>query len=308
MLQANQSSALETEEPCIFELGFSEESCDWVRAAAKSIGTPLNTFASFCGLMFNMLVILIIRECMKQQRTQAQIYLRALALSDISVCTIYIGIAIWSWNCQPCLPCSQAFSCKLTFAVMIHALIILVIWNRIMTLYITFMRAKAVSNTTNAMASQNKAEQRVLVELVFFGFIGTILTAIAGFSLMFACTFDCPFVIILPFWIITMVFLASFILVRLRRRLSISTATSDDFQKLVAIVALFFSCSLTVDFVVSTVIFCAEEKRKAELVAALWEFRSCGHILNSSVNFFIYLFASPNFRAASLRIFQRRVK
>ena len=229
MLQANQAIAIDTEEPCVFQLGFIEESCVWVGAAAKSIGTPLNTIVTFCGLTFNILVILIIRECMKQQRTQAQIHLRALALSDISVCIIYIGIAIWSWICQPCLPCSQAFSCKLTFEVMIHALILLLVWNRVMTLYITFIRAKALFNTTNAMASQNKAEQRVLVELVFFGFIGTILTAISGFSLMFACTFDCPFVIILPFWIITMVFLASFILVRLRRRLSISTATSDDF-------------------------------------------------------------------------------
>ena len=79
-----------------------------------------------------------------------------------------------------------------------------------------------------------------------------------------------------------------------------------EFEKMVALVALVFCCCHVNAAVTNGILFFAEEdaepERLGENDAAIWLL--FGTIANSSVNFFIYLWASPNFRRETAEFFR----
>ena len=97
--------------------------------------------------------------------------------------------------------------------------------------------------------------------------------------------------------------LATFTLVkRSNRRQTVfaAAATADDFQKLVALVSLAFCCS----HVVVAINFVCVLNAKDELTAMRGLFcATIATVFNSSINLFIYLAASRNFRTAFRELF-----
>ena len=98
--------------------------------------------------------------------------------------------------------------------------------------------------------------------------------------------------------------LAVFVLCKLRiRRQSVDRRRSadDDFERLVALVALVFCCCLLMNLV--DFIFRLHAKNEWDAYASRWNYWSNFAVaLNSSVNLIIYLVASHNFRVAFYRL------
>ena len=105
-----------TEEPQVAE-GPCNITDDWnctdIQATVDHYGHPFCASISITGVIFNLVVIFVIRQSMLMtgRRTQAQIHLLALAFSDIGVGVAYVSRAIFSWMCDFCLPCSRAKTC-----------------------------------------------------------------------------------------------------------------------------------------------------------------------------------------------------
>ena len=92
---------------------------------------------------------------------------------------------------------------------------------------------------------------------------------------------------------------------RVRRSISVA---EDDFQRLVALVALVFCCCNLVGAVIMAFIVKAENQMdKNQIVEDLFIWGVLSGLLNSSLNLFIYVFASTNFRAACLHLWRRKV-
>ena len=98
--------------------------------------------------------------------------------------------------------------------------------------------------------------------------------------------------------------LAVFVLCKLRiRRQSVDRRRSadDDFERLVALVALVFCCCLLINLV--EFIFRLHAKNEWDALTGPWIFWSLfAGVSNSSVNLIIYLVASHNFRVAFYRL------
>ena len=107
-----------------------------------------------------------------------------------------------------------------------------------------------------------------------------------------------------------MAILAAFILLKLRLRkrdasrpsaISASKVVEDDFQKLVALVAFVFCCSrMTSAIVAEYILERVDEDQRVVRQTYFWSV--FGTVLNSSVNIFVYLFASTTFRNGILSL------
>ena len=261
-------------------------------------GDPLVTSISCVGMVANILVILIIQKSMRmnQRRTQAQIHLQALAGSDIAVLIPVIGARAIKYVCESCF----GYSFGLLLCI-----------NRSMTLFITYFRAWSLMSVSNALRIQEKTRLRIWIELLVFNAI----CGVAQVLVMVLFTSLLPSLIevdkwkislwvgcgIYTIWIVLEMILAAFILVTLRiQRQSVDHRGSmvDDFEKLVAFVALVFSFCHVINLTHNVVLL---DPKQSHTIKAHWNYGSIiADVSNSSVNLPIYLLASRNFRAAFL--------
>ena len=194
-----------------------------------------------------------------------------------------------------------------------------------MILYISFVGAWALKNVTSAMESQTKTQKRILVELTV---ITSLITIVYTFVLALVNSLippllDLPRFIVsswfgivnsIAFMIIELI-LSLFVLIKLHFRSRYAensrskdksryaensrskAKTEDDFKKLVALVALAFSCShiiVLLDFV-----FALDCRDRLEATQSRWRYGSyLIGVMTSSINLGIYLIASNNFRFA----------
>ena len=283
-----------TEQPCQYKDQGHVIDCKTIQREAQLWGSPVILVTAITGLILNIVVIVILIKMMKRRQTQAQIHLLALAFSDVSVCLFYPLMAVWSKTCDPCLPCGPAFVCFCMHRFLTYATSFMYIVNRFTAVYITFVRAKALTTLKNAMASLNKAPRKVLKELIIAVSIGSALLFLIGLGLMILCKFVCAIMVIYPILITMMTILASFVLIRLRYHV-ISSVVKDEFQRLIALVAFFYGFTL-----IGAVILARDKVVSAEYS---W-LRSFINILNSSINLFIYFIASRAFRNAFVKCFR----
>ena len=272
--------------------------CTVIDALFRNLTHPLFVSIAFSSIILNGLVILVIRQAMRERETQAQIHLMCLGFSDIAAGLVFVWASIWSWICS--FPHCEELACVRHYAVgMAFGYVTLAI-NKSMTLYIMYVRARAVSTIGNAMSCLNDTMKKSIFKLTVDTAVGAILLAMINFGLSR---------IFHSFWktqvfchsvsTILMALLASFTLVRLKqhRQASPSLAT-DDFQKLVAIVALFFCASELSSVLLNGVMKPIFGVTTTDRMS-LWFFGYfLANLTNSSFNFFVYLFASKRFRAA----------
>ena len=102
-----------------------------------------------------------------------------------------------------------------------------------------------------------------------------------------------------------MAFLASFTLFKLGfRNFTFPSAVRDDFQKLVAIVALVFCVNQLVVAVFYGFLLSVDSQDFVVTYRRVFPGARLATILNSSVNLFIYLLASNSFRVAFCDVFK----
>ena len=291
--------------------------CSKYQILAITYGDPCLASMSCVGHVFNLLVIIVIRKSMgmNDQRTQAQIHLTSLAFSDIAVLVSANSLAIVCWQCDFCSLGSQAKHCKALFdgASLIYLLFYAV--NRSMTLFISFVRSWSLMNVSNALHDHHKSQGRILIELCVFTSIITIVNGVLIVSTLYILPkwFKCPRYISFAwggFFYSTLMIviefaLAIFVLVKLRiYPKSIdgkkSSASEDDFERLVALVALVYCCSCLFTMIDHVNRLHADNELAAhEYRWKYWNLFSV--ISNSSINLIIYLIASRNFRGAVIR-------
>ena len=305
----------QTDAPCAYNWGNPlPGNCTIHRVTFRHFGHPVCAAISILGLFLNIIVVLVIHKSMTigKRRTQAQIHLLVLGYSDLAVCAATICWAVFSWACDPCAPCKEASACFHFHTIAYFFWFISFTANQWLTVFITYIRARALWSINGALISQNKTQNRMLLELVG----ATALCCIAVFLLLFIAkaVFDfaqIPFHIgivwvLLSLYVLkitTMMVLTINILIKLRFSQSSSSvsqrsagATTDDFQKLVALVAAMFCCTQLVAGVNFVLILNADDM----LFAAeqfLWINVVSG--FNCSFNLVIYVIASRNFRIAT---------
>ena len=186
-----------------------------------------------------------------------------------------------------------------------------------MTLYITFIRAWSLHAVASALKIKTKSPCQVLRDLAgftaFFSVLQSVLFFIL-FPLVLPHWLDLPPYILLIWgaiiccvtWIIIEVILATFVLVQLRRQSinrSRSSTVSLDFERLVALVALVFCCNLIVNVIDYGSRLAARDE--LDIWRGRWvHWSAIASLLNSSVNLFVYLLASFNFRVGFIRLGQ----
>ena len=184
-----------------------------------------------------------------------------------------------------------------------------------LTLFITFTRAKAIDNVVQQWLAVEKSTRQIYVETAVIsvggGFVGWCLAGLAVYR-----TKDIFLVISYVNAIVGfLMFGASvFIVVRLKcRRRNVGVLETkrrptqeEDFQKLCILVALVF-CFCSAAKLVATALM-ASVKGKGILPSSTLFFWDClATIFNSWTNLFIYIIASPNFRQALFSLFKINV-
>ena len=117
----------------------------------EHFGHPAVFSFSILCVLFNSLVIHLLRLSRSRRPTHAQLHLQALACSDVSVGLTSFCIGIVSWHCDLCQPCQRAWTCALVTEIFYLLWAIFGCVNRVMTVCITFFRAEAVSSLRNAL-------------------------------------------------------------------------------------------------------------------------------------------------------------
>ena len=131
---------------------FLNSNCSF-QQSMESLRHPLPISIATLGIFANILVILVIRHTMHRRQTQAQIHLMALAFCDIAVTSLALYFVPISWKCNLCLPFNEARRCYIAFIVGGLLWLFALGMNKYMTLYITFVRAKAIYNFKYALKS-----------------------------------------------------------------------------------------------------------------------------------------------------------
>ena len=85
-----------------------------------------------------------------------------------SVGLCFGGRAIIGWTCDPCSPCSLWRPCIIAGIALHYAYRVSITVNKGLTVYITFVRALAVSSVDNAVKNLNKSLRRVYGETSVF--------------------------------------------------------------------------------------------------------------------------------------------
>ena len=311
-MDSNISSTNSTESPCelaqLFQLKnvTRHEQCEFFQAIIKGCSHPIHTFISTIGIILNIIVVVVIRRSMTRRQTQAQIHLLTLAVSDITLGIAAVCEGALGWTCDLCLPCGQGGACHIVHAIVFYIWTASYSVNRVLTMSISIIRLKAIRNAINARISRRKSQRRTMIDLgVLVIILYLILNAYVWLALR-ALHSNLSF----PVWqvwcivaattsvfqTITISCVTGFILAKLRRReCSFLSSQEVDFQRLVALVAVIFCCA-------ELVISCLHgfhaindnfETFKDITVPTVYTLG----ILNSSVNLFVYLVASRNFRA-----------
>ena len=289
--------------------------CTNVQVFVNQFGSPVNATISFSGLILNLVIILVIRDSMKRRQTQAQVQLTALAYSDLTVGASYVGFFIIDHTCTFCLPCSQAKVCFHGVSIVFIFWSLASIANRSMLLYISFDRARAIRNATNAICNENRTQCKGFQEL---GVCTAVLTIFTIFVLGIFY-FLVPYLLKIPqfgpvatFWVIYLVtmvatelVLANFVLFKLRSRKSLyksgtKASVEDDFEKLVALVALVFCGTCVIPIIWNVANLSAHDQLETAKSPLLYYTHICNSV-NSSGNLIIYLLASRNFRRTFIR-------
>ena len=203
------------------------------------------------------------------------------------------------------------------YGILYFALYLFVIVNRSMTLYISYKRAWSLKNVTNAQKSLEQSHRRVMIDLAVF----TAIFVVAQFFIQLLVKFVFPDLFGVPgfmvwswfaiffgtIWIIIETILSIFVLVKLRirqRSLDGRRSTNDDFEKLIALVALVFCCCLALNVIDKVFDLDAKDcletcQNRATYLSAI------AVVFNSSVNLLIYLLASRNFRVAFFKFVKK---
>ena len=297
------STTNETDSPCDFSMVHAE-ACGNVKGAIDSFGHPATICCAIIGIFLNVVVIIVICHAMKQRQTQAQIHLLTLAFSDLAYVICCSNLAIVSWSCDACLPCPQLGRCHTVILVAGSLWVIASSTNRCLILVITGLRARAIKNPFQQHANQDQSARRVFGELIGYTVLssGTLITVTEIVKYLLIQngasrprTLIGTFITHSSLWIVVMLSLATYILVKLRYRNyggsgHISNAEAD-FQRLVALVAIVFSVTHVVGLVNSVVVL-------AHNLQPQGPWGAFSSTLNSSINFFIYLAASNRFKNA----------
>ena len=267
-------------------------------------GNPLTLMLSIFCILGNCLVCRLIRRSMGKKPTQAQQHLLGLCISDITVGAMSICRGILSYICELCLPCAQASTCVGIDLVFSCFWLLYTVVNQWITFYITMVRAWAVSCIMNTLTNQRKSQRRVLVEFLLFGVLGGILI----YAILEVMFFIYPlhyslilFVMLCP-CVIFMAISAIYILVRLRMQTQVvptitgalGSVRADDFQRLVALVALVFCFTHLFSAIIWGIIVFVDDNFYAVRYLILWSLNAT--IFNSTANFFIYIASSTLFR------------
>ena len=217
--------------------------------------------------------------------------------------------ALWQSLCDPCMPCDQSKLCFIHQRFLFAFLCLCLSLNRSLTLYITYSRAKAVSNLQNAIKWLEMPVKTVIKRMALFVVPGNLL--LMGFTggLIFVMSHDVAFCLISSIFAIIMAAFAIYIFIKLRQlRKSVSRLpveerrrSEDDFQRLITLVALVYCVSQSISAVMFGLIARSDDKSKAVQKYFIWSLIAA--IANSGGNLFIYITASTSFYNALLDLF-----
>ena len=284
-----------------------KKNCAEIDDALNAHGHPLVAFCSFSSLICNGIILVVIASKLRKNRDSikpAAIHLSTLALSDLSIGFVYIFGAALSWS-------SDSGEMDGSFSAWIISLVFTHTINRWLTMYITFARAKAVT-FTGAMRVEKQTAKRCCIETLIFGVLGSIpLFLICASLVKILQLFEVPepfavgCLIVYPILILTMLIMASLILIKTGRnsRNSMEAVVSEarsqammQFQRQVATVALVFCACHSLSLVRNGLIAFHPQGTKFTVNLGLDVGNAFLYMFNSTVNLFIYLLVSKTFR------------
>ena len=247
------------------------------------------------------------------RRTQAQIHLLTLAFSDLTVNVAGIVDVIFTTAtaCNLCDPCTEVQNeyfhvYFVTFTIWHLATGV----NRMITLYITFVRARTLFDLNYSISSQKMTQRRVMIELGAYTLIWTVVGHVWIYMMEKILTwYGVPSLISyysvvfvgLVVTILTMLIFAAYILIKLQY----CDSSGKDFQRLVALVALVFSGTNVISaagFGFAMIEANIDVSTGEAAKYLFWPVLAIS--LNSSVNLLVYLAASRNFRRAFSRFWK----
>ena len=258
---ANGSSTNDTESPCDFSK-WGADTCYHVKGHFDSYGHPASISCAVVGIFLNVVVIFVLRHAIKKRRTQGQIHLLTLAFSDLAFVIGCFNQGVISWLCDPCLPCYQLGRCYAALLVVFILWLLAVYTNRWLTLVITWLRARAIKNPFLQHANRDQSLCQSMTELIGYTLLFSSISIAVSETVRYFLIQNSvsPSRIQLDFFIasaclfiVIMLSLATYILVKLRQRddgagNNISNAEAD-FQRLVALVAVVFGLTHVVALV-----------------------------------------------------------
>ena len=289
---------------------------------------PSTASVSFASILFNLLVVFVLvgelrrRRRRGWRRTQTQSHLLCLAVSDLSVGLGFVWGAILGWTCVDVDEDSTlkvSGSCACSFVLFKNGLFLAVSFNRLTTLYVTLIRAIATTNVKSALSGGSKSPARIFAEVAVFDVSGGSLVYLAGSGLARCLRspekdpfLDVFFVVSVAYTLL-MAAAAAFILCRLYAQkdsallhssgdsgVRLANTAADDFRTLVAVVASVFCLSNIAGIAFWGLTVFAS--READVITTIKYWAHISIILNSCLNFFIYMFFSANFRRAFIEI------
>ena len=223
---ATISTTNESRSPCDFSMMYAD-TCDYVQTGLDSFGHPVSVSFAFLGILLNVLVIGVILHAMKLRQTQAQIHLLALAFSDLAFVVSCLFLAVVSWFCDPCLPCYQTVRCYPAIFLGFFFWALASFANRSLTLYITWLRARAIQNPFYQQRNQSTSLTRALGELGGYSALCTIVSfvitrlarmAITRYGVSLSRTHTAIIIGSNVVWTGVMLALATFIIIKLNSK------------------------------------------------------------------------------------------
>ena len=313
---ANIHSATKATKPC--NVAGVDDNCSDLTRALTTAGHPLVASFSFAAVAFNFLILGVIynetrakRGNIEGHRTQARVHLSCLALSDIIVAFVYIFATILDSTCS-----SLNVDYRVAyFTAWVVSLVLAHNVNRWLTLYITFQRAKVIWGVQRARNIGEKTLKRIAVELCAYGILGSLPLCLVCAGLIALLNYfrvNEPFsvacMIVYPVLITVMSLIAIYILIQTDKMSAVSSEEGKrslaEFQNQVAVVAIAFCACQFVSIVRNGIL--AFNPRGADLVRS-WNLDLCNNFLNifnSTINIFIYLVVSKNFRKAFVSLWK----
>ena len=264
-------------------------------------GHPVMVSLSVSSLLFNLLVVRVLRAMMRGRRTQlqTQLQLLILAVSDLSVGVAFVWAAGWHFLCDVTQPCRQAKPCLYNFVAWFFVYAQIVGFNHSITIYVTYARAKALGGIRGARDFQEMTPRRTVVELIAYSLSLHLLTNAVTFGAAYLFqSFDLAFFVILVAWTLLVAAMTAFIFYRLwlkRKRSPLplgGAGAAGEVQKLAASVSLVFCCCQIVQAACNGYRFFTDSADDPSLLY----FIDLEILANSTVNLFIYLLGSSSFR------------